>query len=100
METASGVADARHQLPLDETVHVLVSAADPGRFLSPAFEDRVESVGDGRRIRGVEDAGARERFRPREAAGHVVFEQAAIERERNAEIKRRGIGRRIESSGP
>ena len=49
---------------------------------------------------GVEHAGARQRLGPRQAAGHVVFEQAAIERERHAEIKRRRIGRGVKPSGP
>ena len=41
-----------------------------------------------------------EGLRPGQAARDVVFEQAPIEWERDAEIKRVGIGRRVEPSGP
>ncbi len=45
-------------------------------------------------------AGALERLRPREAAPHVVFEQAAIEAERRAEREQRRVGIALEPSGP
>src|SRR5688572_33167335 len=100
MKTTAGVANAGDQLALNETVDVLVIAADPRRLLAPALKNRVESIRDGCCVVGVEHTSARERFGPGQAACHVVFEQAAIEWKRDAEIECRWIGRRIKSSRP
>ena len=101
VQAPAGVADARDELALDEAVHVLVVAArptpDPAR---PCSRIAVSAVGDRRGVVGVEHAGTRQRLGPREAAGDVVFEEPAIERKRDAEIERRGIGSRIEAAGP
>ena len=50
---------------------------------------RASAAGDGGGVSGREHAGARERLRPREAARHVVFEQAPVEAERHAELEDR-----------
>ena len=100
VQPAAGIADPRHQLPFDERVDVLVVAVDPRRILAACLENRREAVGDRLAVRGIEHAGARQRFGPREASGHVIFEQAPIERERHAEIKRGRIRRGIKSSRP
>ncbi len=100
VQTTAGIADARHQLPLDKPVHVLVVAVDPRRILAALLENRGERLGDRPAVRGLEHAGARQRFGPRQAAGHVVFEKTAIERERHAEVERGRIRRGIKSSRP
>ena len=99
MQTPARIADARDQLPLDERVHVFVVAVDPRRIRAARLEDRLQAFLIALLPR-LEHAGARERVRPRQAAGHIVFEQPPIERERHAEVERRGIGRRVEPSGP
>ena len=63
------------------------------RMASQAGDDRA-------RVVGREHACRAERLRPREAAGHVVLEQRAIEAERDAEVERSGIGRGVEPAGP
>ena len=92
--------DPLDQLPLDEGMHVFVVAVHPRRIGAAALEDRLQAFGDRLGVSGIEHAGARQRFRPREAAPHIVFEQAAIEWKRHAEIERRGIRRGIKSSRP
>ena len=47
-----------------------------------------------------QDAGGAERLRPRDAAGHVVFEERAVEAERDAEVECCGIGRGVEAPRP
>ena len=101
MQPATGVADARDQLPFDEAVHVLVGAADPCRIASALLENRGQPCRESDAPSSLRQRAARhQRFGPREAAGHVVFEEPAIERERDAEIEGRRIGRGIEPSGP
>ncbi len=81
-------------------VHVFVVAGDPRRIARGPARGSPAGLGDRLGIGGVEHAGARQRFRPGQAAGHIVFEEPAIERERHAEIKRRRIGRRVKPSRP
>jgi hypothetical protein len=95
-----GVADALDQLALDEAVHVLVLSGDPRRVAPSFVEDRRQAGGDGRRVVAGQDAGRLQRIGPREAAGDVVFEQRAIEAERDAEVERGGIGSGVEAAGP
>ena len=57
-----------------------------------ARENLVERRPDRRAVGGREHAGALERLRPGQAAGHVVLEQPAIEPERGAEREQLGVG--------
>ena len=100
VQAAAVVADQRHQLALDEAVHVFVVAGDPRRILAAALEHRLQAVLDARDRGGLEHAGPAERVGPGEAADDVVLEELAVERERDAEIERRGIGRFVESTRP
>ena len=98
VQSTAGIADARDELALDERMDVFVVAGDPRRIAAALLEDLRQALADGLAVRRVEHAGARQRLRPRQAAGDVVFEEPAIERERHAEIKRGRIRRRVESS--
>ena len=69
-------------------------------FATALLEDLGQRGVDRRASSAREHAGLRERPRPRQAARHVVFEQAAIEAERGAEFEGGGIGRRVEPAGP
>ena len=69
-------------------------------FGRPRSRICVERGFDRDRLRPAQHAGRAERARPREAAGHVVFEQAAIEAERDAELERVAVGRGVEPAGP
>ena len=100
MQAPAGVADALDQLALDEAVHVLVGPGDERRIAPPFLEDRLQAVDDRARVVGRQHARGAERLGPREAAGDVVFEQRAIEAERDAEVERGGIGSRVEPAGP
>jgi hypothetical protein len=95
VQAPAGVANARHELTLNETVHVLVIAGNPRGFRATLLEDRGETAGDGPGVGGVKHACARERFGPRQTAGDVIFKQAAVEWKGDAKIKRRRIRRRI-----
>ena len=101
VQPAPGVAEPLDEQALDEAVDVLVVAvdkrADPsGRARgSPSSAVSICSAS----ACGSTPARA-ERARPRDAAGHVVFEQPAIEAEGRAELERRRVGRGVESSGP
>ena len=55
---------------------------------------------DGRDVVGRQHARGAERFGPRDAAGDIVFEERAIEAERDAEVERRRIRSGIEATGP
>ena len=87
VQTAAGVAEALDQQPLDEAVDVLVRAVDECRIGSPLVEHGGERVFDLTRFVRRQHAGLRQRARPRHAAGHIVFEEAAIETERRAELR-------------
>ena len=100
VKPASGVADPLDQLPLDKAVHVFVGARHVRGIAAAFLENRAQRIGDGARIVGRQHARGGERLGPREAAGHVVFEERAIEAEGDPEVERRGIGRRIEAAGP
>ena len=79
---------------------VLVGAVDKLRIRPPALEDVGERVLDSARLVAGEDAGVCQRARPRDAARHIVLEEAAIEAERGAELEGLGIRRRVEAAGP
>ncbi len=100
MQAPPRVTDALHQLALYETVDVLVRPVHPGRVAAALLEDGREAVRDGLLVGRVQHARARQRLRPREAARHIVFEEAAIEWERDAEVERGGIGGGIKAAGP
>ena len=100
METPARIADALHELPLDETVNVFVRTRHGGRIAPSLLEDGFEPFFDRRRILFRQHAAGGKRFSPREAAGDIILEQRAVEPERNAEIERSGIGLRVEAAGP
>ena len=100
VEAAAGVAEPLHEEPLDKTVHVFVRAVDE-RLVRPATRENVGERGlDLPGLIAGEDAGARQRPRPRKTSGDIVFEQAAIEAERGAPFKGRRIGCGLEAPGP
>ena len=104
VQPAPGVADPRHQLALDERVHVLVVARglgrEEGRIRRRPRGDVLERGADDRRVGARQHAGALQAFGPRQASPHVVLEQAAIEPERRAELEQRRIGIAGEPAGP
>ena len=67
---------------------------------APLLENLLEPLSDRGQVLFREDAGGAERLGPCEAARHVVFKQRAVETERDLEVERRWIGRRIETAGP
>ena len=88
------------QLALDEAWMSSSSPATQAGSARPLLENLLQPVadaGDGGRVEG---AGAFQRGGPRQAAGDVVFEQAAVEGERHPEVERRRIGRGVEPSRP
>ena len=101
VQPPAGVAEPLDEQPLDEAVHVFVGARrrTPGSR-GRARGCRASAASICRASSRGKHAGPAERPRPREAARHVVFEQAAIEAERRAELERRRIGRRVEAAGP
>ena len=66
----------------------------------PSSRIACERGDDRARVLGRQHAGGAERLGPRDAAGHVVFEERAIEAERDAEVERGGIGSGVEAAGP
>src|SRR5262245_35710594 len=100
MEPPAGIADALNQLPLDEAVDVLIRAGDKRWIAAPVFKNRFKTLADRRSVLFCQHAARAERLRPCQAAGDIVFEQGAVETERNAEIEGRRIGLRIETAGP
>ena len=88
MQAPPHITDARHQLALDEAVDVFIVTRDPRRIRVAPLENRGQAAGDRLGILRIEHARARQGFGPGEAAGHIVFEEAPVERERHAEIKR------------
>ena len=98
MQPLAEIADALDQLPLDKRVHVLVGTIQVGRSTSPTLEDLVERS---RYLLGFgffEDADAGERFDPRQAARHVVFEETPVETEGRSELEGNRIGLGAETS--
>jgi len=89
-----------HELTLDEAVHVLVWSRNPGRIASALLENVSKRGKDGCRVLRGQHAGGRERLRPRDAPRHIVFEERAIETERDAEVECCGVGGDIEATGP
>src|SRR5258705_7294507 len=100
VEAAARVADPLDQFALDEAVDVLVGTVDVRRVAAAFLEHLLEPFANGGGVLLREHAGGPERFRPREAARYVVFEQRAIEPERDAEIEGRRIGGGCERAGP
>ena len=101
VQPAAGVAEPLDEQALDEAVHVLVGAGDERRIRPASLEDRRRaSASICARFVRRQHAGLAQRARPRQAAGDIVFEQAAIEAERGAEFERRRVGRGVEAAGP
>src|SRR5215813_10487325 len=100
MQTPSGITDPLDQHPLDEAVYVFVVAIDESRVGLPALPDVAERFLDLIDVGLGKDAGPAECPRPREAAGHVLVEQAPIEAKRLLELERRGVGRGVKTSRP
>src|SRR6185369_16174134 len=100
MQSTSRVTDALDKLSLDEAVHVLIGARYAGGIAGSFRQNRLQPRNDCARVLRRQDAGGAERLRPRNAAGHVVFEEGAVESEGNAEIERSGIRGRVEAARP
>ena len=89
VETPPGVAEPLDEQPLDEAMDVFVGAVDEGRIRSSAIQDVGERRFDLARFVARDDAGVRQRARPRGAPLHVVLEEASIEAKRGAELEGR-----------
>ena len=103
VQPPAGLADSRHQLPLDERVHVLVVfrgvGIEEGRIRASG-ENLIERALDRGDFRRRQHARRVNRFSPRHAARHVVFEEPAIEPERCAEREQGGVRSALESTRP
>ena len=99
-EALARIADARHELALDERVDVFVGAVDEGRIRRSGLEHLAQGGADGRRLVGAQHARAFQRVRVRQAADDIVFEQAPVEPERRAPGQEFGVGFRVEASRP
>src|SRR5262249_18636246 len=71
-----------------------------GRARAALFENVGECCIDPVRLASVEHARVLEGSSPRNASGHIVFEEATIEAERRAPLERRVIGRRVKTARP
>jgi hypothetical protein len=100
MEATAGIADPLDELALHEAVHVFVGSGHERRLAFARREDFLEAAADGGGVVSRQHSCGRERIGPRETPGHVVFEERAIEAERDAELERGGVGGLIEASGP
>ncbi len=100
MEPLPGVSQALDQQPFDEAVHVFVRAVDERRIRSPVLENRLQRRVDGHGLLTRQDAGLRQRPRPREAARDVVLEETTIETEGRAPLERGCIRGGVEAAGP
>jgi len=101
VQSPSGVADARHELALDESMNVFVllsSRRIEERLVGAGGEDGLQTVFDSLGIGGVQHAGSCQRTRPCAAAANIVFEEAPVEAKRSAECDERGIGIAFETS--
>ena len=81
-------------------MHVLVGTIDERGIRPAPLAQLHEDLLDVPTFLGGKHARVREGARPRDAAGHIVLEEPAIETERRAKLERGGVGRRVESSGP
>ena len=100
MQPAAGISEPLHQEPLDEAVNVFVRTIDKRRVRAPALENVCERRLNLPALVTRENTGTLQRPRPRDAPGHVVFEQAAIEAERGAPFKGRRVGCVFKAPGP
>ena len=100
VQAAPRVAEALHQQALDEAVDVLVRAVHERGLSQPLREDGGERVFDPARFVSRQHTGLRECPCPRDAPGHIVLEQAAVEAERGAELERGGVRRGVKTAGP
>ncbi len=101
MQAASSVADARHELALDERVNVFVLLRGrrvEERLVGAGGEDGLQTVVDSLGIGGVQHAGSGQRTRPGAASAHIVLEEAPVEAKRSAESDERRIGIAFETS--
>ena len=100
MQPAPGVADPLDELPFDEAVHVLVRTIDEGGIAAAGIEDLLQTAADRAGVLTGEHPRRRKRIGPRETAGHVVFEERAVEPEGDAEVERIRIRCGIETPRP
>ena len=84
VQPAARVAEALDEQPFDEAVDVFVGTVDEGRFRSAPAPGSRQRRFDLARLVALENARPGERARPRDAARHVVFEEAPVEAERRA----------------
>src|SRR6202008_2149981 len=100
VKTPTGVAELFDEHALDEAVDILVRAVDELWLEPSALEDRRQRLLDLRRVVVRQHAGLRNGARPREAAGHVVLKETAVEPKGRAELEGGRVGCRVEPSGP
>ena len=104
VKAAARLADALHELALDERMHVLVRRCflrvEECGIGATALEYFFEASTDRAGIGSIQDPGCRQRLCPRQATAHVVFEQPPVELERRPELQQELIGRFVEAPGP
>jgi hypothetical protein len=91
---------AGNHLAFDERVNVLVVPVHEAGIAPPFVEDADQRRHDRGALVGCQHTSRLQRLGPRDAARHVVFEQATVERKRAAEVEGRGIGLGVEAPGP
>ena len=101
VQPPAGLADALHELALDEGMNVLVlpqlaesKKAGRGAGGQHIVQARLDRGG----VSSGQHARALERRRPCHAPPHVVFEEPAIEAERSTELHERRVGITLEPS--
>ncbi len=100
MQPPARIPDPGNELALDEAVHVFIGPAHPGRIAPAVLENFGKALNDLASVVAIDRRRAFERRSPRQAARNVVFEQAPVEREGDAEVERRRVGSRVEAAGP
>ena len=98
MQPFPQIPNVLDKLALDERVHIFVGSGDECRLAPASLENLIQR---GRHLLGfrfVEDPDSGEPLDPRQAAGHVVFEETPIEAKGGPELKRDGIGLAAETS--
>jgi len=100
MQPPAGIAHPLDEPALDEAVHVFVVAHNRRRIRSALFEQFLERPFQAKGVVAIQQARARERTRPCEAPGHIVFEEASIEREGVAKFEGAFIGGAVEPTRP
>jgi hypothetical protein len=98
MQALAKIADSLDELSLDKGVHIFVGAVDERWLASAPFENVPERRRHLRGFGAVEDAHTDERVDPRQAARHIVFEEASVEAKRRPELESNRIGLAAETT--